>query len=818
MLKITKNCLKWFLKGISVKFYLSLIFISFLALVTNAQVVTVKDIESNENLELVTLVSENFEISKVTNSSGNAKLDLFKNTEKIHFQLLGYQSVIKSYKEIEENNFLVYLTRKDITLDQVIISAVKWSQYSSDIPSKIISVTPKEIILQNPQTAADLLNISGKVFVQKSQQGGGSPMIRGFSTNRLLYTIDGIRMNTAIFRSGNIQNVISLDPFTIENSEVFFGPGSVIYGSDAIGGVMSFKTLTPQISLSSSTYIKGSANTRYSTANNEKTVHFDINVGWEKWAFITSLTSNDYDDLKMGSHGPDDYLKSYYVQRQNGQDIVIANEDEKVQIPSAYSQINLMQKIRFNPNERWDLQYGFHYSETSDYGRYDRHLRLRDSLPRYAEWNYGPQKWMMNNLNITEISNNSIYDQMTLRIAVQSFEESRIDRSLNNDYRNIKIENVDAYSINIDFLKYLNHKINFYYGAEYVYNEVNSNGKSENILTGIQVEGPSRYPKSTWQSIAGYLNGQYKYSDQFVFQAGLRYNHFLLNSKFDNTFYPFPFSTADINNGEVTGSLGFVYRPEISWVISTNLSTGFRSPNVDDIGKVFDSEPGAVVVPNPSLKAEYAYNIDLSLAKIFGNSIKIDLTGYYTILNNALVKRDYLLNGQDSIFYDGILSKVQAIQNAAQASVIGVQSGLEIKLPFGFSFYSNLNYQLGEEELDDGTTSPSRHAAPWYGVTRLTFSKNNLTMQLYAAYQGEKQNKDLAFEEQGKTEIYASDINGNPYSPSWYTLNFKGMYSFTKNFTITSGIENITDQRYRTYSSGISAPGRNFVLSLKINY
>lgn len=114
-------------------------------------------------------------------------------------------------------------TTKQFILDDVVISATRWRQTTDNVPSKIISISPEEINLQNPQTAADLLNISGKVFIQKSQQGGGSPMIRGFATNRLLYTVDGVRMNTAIFRGGNLQNVINLDPLATERAEVFSG-------------------------------------------------------------------------------------------------------------------------------------------------------------------------------------------------------------------------------------------------------------------------------------------------------------------------------------------------------------------------------------------------------------------------------------------------------------------------------------------------------------------------------------------------------------------------------------------------------------------
>lgn len=301
-------------------------------------------------------------------------------------------------------------------------------------------------------------------------------------------------------------------------------------------------------------------------------------------------------------------------------------------------------------------------------------------------------------------------------------------------------------------------------------------------------------------------------------QTGLRYNRFQLDAEFDTTFYPFPFTTANLNNGALTESLGFVYRPTDKWVISTNAATAFRSPNVDDVGKVFDSEPGAVTVPNQDLEAEYAYNADISIAKVFGDGVKMDVTGYYTILQNAMVRRDYTLNGQESIMYDGTLSQVQAIQNAAVANVYGVQAGIEVKLPQGLVFSSDLNYQLGEEELDDGSTSASRHAAPWFGASKLTYHAHKLNMQFYVLYSGEKTFNELPESEKGKTEIYAVDNNGNPYSPGWYTLNFKARYQFATQFTVSAGLENITDKRYRPFSSGIVAPGRNLILSMQYNF
>lgn len=784
----------------------------------SAQVLHIKDMDTGMPVEQASLASESPAAYVVTNKKGEANLALFKGAQRIEIRVEGYKWEELSYAQLEEKEFVLYLIKESIRIDEIVVSGSRWNEISSNVPSKVSTISPKEIALQNPQTAADLLAISGKVFIQKSQQGGGSPMIRGFATNRLIYTVDGVRMNTAIFRGGNIQNVISLDPFTVQRAEVLFGPGSAIYGSDAIGGTMSFNTLTPQFSLEDEPLITGKGIARYSSANKEFTGHFDVNIGWKKWALVSSVSANDFGDLRMGRFGPDEYLRPFYVQRIDSTDVAVTNEDPRVQRPSGYSQMNLMQKVRFAPNNKWDFQYGFHYSETSDYSRYDRQIRYRNGLPRYGEWSYGPQIWMMNHLNITHTANNQLYDQMTIRLAHQFFEESRISRDINKNERENRVEEVLAYSANFDFVKAIGGRHKLFYGAEVVWNDVTSKGTNEDISTGIITRGATRYPQSTWSSVGLYVSDQFSVSKQLMVQASARYNLFALNADFDTTFYPFPFTEAAINNDALTGSIGLVFRPDETWVISSNVSTAFRAPNVDDVGKVFDSEPGAVVVPNPELDAEYAYNADLGIAKVFGNALKLDVSAYYTVLLNALVRRDFLLNGADSILYDGELSRVQAIQNAAVAKVSGVQFGARVKLPAGFGVSTDFNYQVGEEELDDGTVSPSRHAAPWFGVSRLSYSANRLQIEFNAQYSGGVAYEDLPLSEQAKTEIYAIDQNGNTYSPSWYTVNFKASYAITDLWFVSAGVENITDQRYRTYSSGIAAPGRNFILSLRTSF
>ncbi|NUO82092.1 TonB-dependent receptor [candidate division KSB1 bacterium] len=790
-----------------------------LAFSVHAQVLTIKDKITHQPLESVSVYSKNPSAFGVTDARGNVALSRFTNADSIHIDLIGYEHGIYSYKQLEEKRFVLLLNETSILLNGMVVSAVRWAQELREVPNKIAAIGSSETNLQNPQTAADLLGTSGEILIQKSQLGGGSPMIRGFATNRVLIAVDGVRMNTAIFRGGNLQNVIALDPLATKNTEVVFGPGSVNYGSDAIGGVMGFHTLTPSFSKNGPPLVKGTATLRNSSASFEKTGHADLSLGWQKWAFLSSVTYTDFDDLKMGSNGPDEYLRREFQDRVNGQDVAAKNPNPKEQAASGYSQWNLMQKIRFEPSAAWNFSYALHYSASTEVPRYDRLIEYRRGRLRSAEWYYGPQKWLMNAFNLQHSGKSGWYDSARLTLAHQRSEESRHDRNFGDTRLNHRTETVHAYTVNFDFDKSFRKRHRLFYGAEVVLNRVGSVASGENIESGAVTPISTRYPDgSTWNSYAAYLNYRCNAGSKVVLQSGLRYNLVTLDAEFDTRFFPFPFTSASLNTSALTGSAGVVYNPDDSWNFSLNLSSGFRAPNIDDVGKVFDSEPGAVVVPNPDLKPEYAYNTELGIAKAFGSLAKADVAGYFTYLDDALVRRNFKLGGQDSIVYDGTLSQVQAIQNAASAHVYGIQTGIELNLPAGFTLSSRFNFQKGKEELDDGSTAPLRHAGPWFGATHLIYRRDRLKADLYAVYNGEISFEELATEERGKPHLYAVDANGNPYSPGWHTLNLKGQYQVTDLLMLIAGVENLTDQRYRPYSSGIVAPGRNFIAALRTDF
>ena len=756
---------------------------------------------------------------ETTDQNGTADISEFTDGESMIFSHASYINVIIRKKELISSGYVLKLHSRILNLDEYVISAIKRPEKTSETANKVRPISMRDIRLGQPQTAADALAQKGGVFVQKSQLGGGSPMIRGFAANRVLISVDGVRMNNAIFRSGNLQNVISIDPLSISKAEVLFGPSSLIYGSDALGGVMDFETLPLIYSESNKIKIGGNALARYSTANQERTGHLDFSFGWKKWGWTSSFSVSQFDDLMMGkANGPDEYLRKEYVETIDGVDVITPNSNPHRQVKSGFNQFQTLQKFGFRPNEDIEFRYTMLYSTTSDIPRYDRLIQRndRDSL-QYATWHYGPQSWWSNNLTLLLNEPNGAFDNMKVNLGYQFFEESRINRSFQKEDQNTRTENVHMLTLNADFDNQISSRSTLFYGVESVLNFVGSDAFSENVFEQNSTKQPiqTRYPDGSSQQMhSAYLNFKINRDERNTVSFGLRYNHVILHADFDTSYYSFPEPTLDINTGDLTGSVGIAHRPNENWQINGTLSSGFRAPNIDDAAKVFDSEPGRVIIPNPELRPESLYSADFLISRQFGGSkpwLEVEWSGFLSHLVNAMVREKTTLNGADSILYDGVLSEVQTISNSSSATVYGTAINLELMPTDHFKFTGAITWIDGND--DEG--NPLRHVSPTYGEIHTMYIRDKITLDAYFLFNGEVAPDRMAPSEQTETDIYLINDQGELYSPSWQTLNFKGLWQINEHFGISAGVENILDVRYRPYSSGIVAPGRNFIFSIR---
>ncbi|MGB3466765.1 MAG: TonB-dependent receptor [Cyclobacteriaceae bacterium] len=784
----------------------------------SAQKVVVRDQETNRPVRDVFIYNTSEDLTTVqTNAAGEADLSGFGKSDLINFQHAAYTDQSLTYNEIKSRNFIVLLAERIIPIEEVTIAANKWEEDLSEVPNEILTLSPKNTSFTNPQTSADLLAGTGEIFVQKSQLGGGSPMLRGFAANSVLLVIDGVRMNNAIYRSGNLQNIINIDPNALSGAEVVFGPGSVIYGSDALGGVMNFHTIQPQFAGTERLYVAGKAFTRYSSASNEKTGHFNFELGGKKLSLFSSVTYTDFDDLRTGSNRTDEFpdfgKRPFYIRRLGGDDTLIENDNVNLQVDSGFSLLNLIQKIRYRPSENIDLDYGFYYSNTTDIPRYDRLIQTNtDGSLRYAEWYYGPQTWQMHRLGAKLYKSNGLYDQLKVTAAYQDYRESRNDRRVDNTSLRNQSEQVDILSFNIDADKTIG-KGNLFYGTEWLVNKVASVASRTDIVTGETTPTSSRYPDggSTYRALSAYMCYKHTISPTLIANAGIRYSHVHLEATTTDDNATFLSNNAiNLDNGAVNGTLGLVWKKSATTKFSALLSSGFRAPNVDDVGKVFEIDGDELVVPNGNLKPEYSYNAELSFKKSISDKITLDLVAYHSWLTDFITRGVFTIKGSSTIDVDGETFNVLAQRNFSNARIYGFGVNLNYLIDNTWAFTGTFNLTDGRETETDAAL---RHTPPYFGRVGLKYLNRKLKLEAFAEYSGAKKFEDLAPSEQTKTDIYTEDG-----SLGWFTLNLRSSYQVNEVFSLTGGIENILDKHYRTYSSGISAPGRNFILSLTAQF
>lgn len=794
------------------------IFITFTCLliipIVHAQL-TILDKHTLQPLEQVMVVKKPNNIS-YSNEKGKLDTSGINKGDSIVFYLKGYEKQEHVWPLPQP---IIFLQPVSYPLSEIVISASKFEEIKKEVPFRIEVVKAKDIAFQNPQTSADLLQQTGAVFVQKSQMGGGSPVLRGFEANRVLIVVDGIRMNNAIYRSGHLQNVLRIDPLVLDRAEVVFGPSSVVYGSDALGGVMHFSTSKIRFSTSDKVFVSGMGMIRLSSANWEKTIHAHVNMAGKKFGSFTSLSFSYFDDLRQGAwrspFADSLWMRTFYVERFNGKDSMVQNPNPNLQRQSAYMQYDVLQKFSLQPNDKnlhtWNIQ----FSNTGNVLRYDRLTEIgNNGLARFAEWYYGPEQRLLASYQ-WQRKKSTWFDQSNLTIAFQRVEESRHSRRFNQINRRSQIEQVYIGSVNWDLAKQINkHELRF--GIEGGYNYVHSTAKFTNVDNGITSPASTRYPDggSHYMNAALYLTNMWEVQkDKFLISMGGRFNYIGLEASFqDTTFFPFPFNSASQHHVAGSGSLGLIFFPIKKLRLSLLASSGFRSPNVDDLGKVFDSSPGLLIVPNPNIKPEYSLNGEVGIWSSLADMAFVELNGFATWVPGIISSQPFQLNGQDSILYDGVMSKIYANQNADIGFITGFSAQIKVPISDFLTITSGITYTYGRLQ-NDTAWIPLDHIPPVYGRSGIMMHFKKFLSEFYIMYNGWKHLID--YSPNGEDNLQYATPKG---MPAWYTLNLKASYHINQWVGVMLGLENILDMNYRTFASGISAPGRNFIISIRSSF
>lgn len=796
-----------------------------------SQKVVLRNISNLQPVINATLTSGSSSVK--TDVLGIADITQFDGASNIVITASDYITKALSFSEIKNMNFTVLMYDKSYSTDEIVVSANKFDENVKYLPRQVEVLNSEDIAFANSQTTADLLQQTGTVFVQKSQLGGGSPVIRGFEANKVLIMIDGVRFNNLIFRGGHLQNVLRIDDNVLNRTEILFGAGSTIYGSDALGGVMNYYTKDPILSLTNKSFTTGTALYRYSSAYSENTGHFNFNIANENVGFLGSLTYSNFNALTMGTKNVKnpDWLRKFIAQRINGKDTMIATDNYFSQDPSGYNQYDILAKFLIKQSPAVNHTFNFQYSNTNDIPRYDRLNTINPETGNFtnAQWYYGPERRILGSYKLNLKGDQTFFDNSNILLAYQDVKESRNNRGFGRTFLTSRTENVDVYSINTDFNKILKTKNkssfhNLSYGLEWYYSTVSSTAFRRNVNTLEESPADTRYPDgdNRMNTFAIYVSDSWRINNKFSSTIGVRYSYVGLSASFiDTTFYKFAQlypDGIDQTNGAFSGNLGFTFLPKDEWKIYINGATGFRSPDIDDLSKIFESVPrtgkeyGSVIVPNPDLGPEYTYGGEFGVSNIFANKVFAQAVGYYTYINDAIVTAPYTYNGSPVIIYEGDTANVYANQNAQTGYILGTTVNLNADITEYLSMINTVSYTYGRVTTDS-TDTPLDHIPPLFGKSGFVVNLNRFQGEFNMLYNAWKLKDDYSLS--GEDNFQDATPDG---MPNWFTLNVKGAYQLSKNLQLQLEINNLLDLNYRTFASGINAPGVNSVLTIRGTY
>ncbi len=808
---------------------------------SHAQIIRVVDADTGMPIENVSISELNGSKTCRTGQDGKADLDIFRQTKhNIIFKHSSYESAIVKLSELSaQNGLTIRLHPNNETMQTIVLTVSRSREKRGRIAEKVEILNKRQITRLSPQTSADMLaNVPG-VKVQKSQLGGGSPVIRGMEANRILLVVDGVRMNNAIYRRGHLHNAISIAPHVLEKTEVVFGPSSVMYGSDALGGVIYYHTRVPKFKEKGGYH--PSLLARYSTADNEMTGAYSGEFSSKNMTAFTAFSFSDFGDLRMGEnrmHGFDNW--AYVTEYSNNTPDYynpnpIANPHPEIQKNSGYRQWDLIQKFRFRLKEKSNIGLNIQYSRSSGIPRFDKLNERKDGALKFAEWYYGPQKRLLTSVQYHLYPEKKWIEQGDIIIAYQNIQESRNTRQFGSLDKYERKENVDVISVNGDFhvpiVRDENRRLS--YGFEWTHNKVHSHATGKTLLvqghriTGIQnyFNIQTRYPDggSTYNTYALYTDYRLGHSPKGTLNLGLRYNYTQLHATWmDQSFIQLPQSDIQMYNSAFSGNIAYAYKLNKDFKINTVLSSGFRSPNIDDVGKIREKK-GTVTVPNIGLKPEYAFNAETGISAFFmENKIHIEARTYYTLLNHYITRDYFSLNGVEYIDYDGETCRIVANVNKGLAYIYGGSLGFSIKWDTGLKISSSHTYTYGQT-LD--TDQPLSSIPPVFGDLFAHYHRGKWKWDTGFRYNLHKPatryNVPEGIDNLDETPVIRPDATDpvEKYygSPAWWTVNIGTVYHVNNTVELQLKCDNIFDAHYKEFASGISAPGRNISLSCTLS-
>ncbi len=791
---------------------------------SNAQISgVIKDSKTFAPIEEVSILLDGTQMGTSTNSEGEFYLPVYDFPAKLQLSLLGFESRLVEVFRPDSN--LVFFMKEEISsLEEIIISPDRTiNPITQSSPIARSSVSIEQLSSKSTVTAVELLRAESGVFIQQTSVGQGSVYIRGRAGRDVLYLFNGMRMNPSFVRSGQNQYFGAVDPLLINQLDVYRGPVSVYYGSDALSGGVNISPIVQDYSVEPilSGEIQSALNFE---GNGEKSVHGKLAYQSSGFTLFAGGSFRDFDYYKMSSQTNDALWFPY------GQ--TLSNADYQ------FKSFQLSSKIK--ASDKADLTFISYYGEIPEAARLDRvtlGFAIEDE-PEGAEPQFGyysntsPLLFWGNTAEYRTSTSNYAFESIGIKVGYFRLKDFRKqqDFAFNeapaysvieaerdplfqlSDTTSFDQNRSDQLQFSLDIRSAISNNLYLKWGGDISYDYVSSE-----IHTNKGDVSLPRYPDGSKYILSGiFAQLDQLISDELSMEYGIRYSHTFADIPFEGVNTDRKFDPYKSDYGQFTGAFGATYKLNSEVTFLSNISSGFRAPNVSDLSEVGIRRSDQFQKSNTDLKPEKTGNFDLGFqyesesfyAEFFAfwlhyfDKIQRVNTGNLVDENGQVIEGD---SESDEVYREVIN------ENANSMDLLGVEFRGNYSINDWLKSGLTFTYTWGDLTNEDGSREPADRVPPANGIFYVDYTPaKNISIRPQARY---------AFSHRRISPGEVGDIRISQNGTDGF-VNIQLLVNFQagKNLSLKVIADNLTDAAYREHASSLDGMGRNVTVSVSYTF
>jgi outer membrane receptor protein involved in Fe transport len=700
-----------------------------------------------------------------------------------------------------------------VPLAPVVVTPTRGEESLLEVPASVSLVDLMgDARRMQPQNTPDAMKEVPGLVIQQSNQGGGSPILRGRSGKDVLLLLDGQRFSNTTFRR-NHQYLNTIDLFALESVEVVHGPASVLYGSDAMGGALNL--LTRRREFEGVDDFGGRLYGQYDTANEGLVTHVGAEAEHAGWGVIAGATWRHLSDLEAG--------------RVGGDPLHAVDTDGK-QVPSGYRERDFNFSLARQLGEHDTLDYLMLYSRQWNVPASERLIPNEENPnPTDLERDFDPQRLRWHALRWSHDDDHALVESVRAIASLNAPVEGRVRRRVSSPtITTIERDELTApgFSLHTGLRVDPAHLLTV--GGECYFERIESDSHDIDATTGITTPNASgRYPDGArYDTLGLFAQDEWRFADDWEWVNGVRYSNISVDLDFQGLTVGTagPFGAFDETYEDFTFATGLSRQFAGGRALYGSISRGFRAPNLDDLAVVGDFAAGSRV-PNFDVDPEHVWNFELGAKQADARTraqAAIAVAYYEDLLTNQFAFTsagvDYFVvdNADRAVIYSAELAIEQV---AIEADRFGLRHVVEFQAFANFGENLSANEPVSKvpppEGLvawrleDDGRAGAARSVAESTAQSGTTSFAANHPWWFETFVRGALAQRRLA--DVDKLDPRFPDSG----TPAWWTFNLRAGIEVTRAVTLTLGLENLFNYRYRVHGSGLDAPGRNFMVSLE---